>query len=354
MNLNHSIYNALRRYFGGEIDDKKFLRRHKILSLMSSSNENILESEKILVRKKNKMLLLSRFLEFMSKQDYPSLLFKGPAISQLLYGDPILRDYSDIDILIDKDDLLGDRIPDEILTAEKEFKTALDSKKRKELYFNLGHDFEINLWRNLKVEWHWRLSSNRFFFDKSFKELYENGQDITIGGKSIRTFSWNDYALYLAVHGATHQWFRLIWLCDYYALIQKNVVDWSRLLQEAKRHKHTNALVQATQLVKTIFRVEIPTEINGLYIPRKHDYFINTALLAMELPTEKVLSSGFHKLKTIFYLMRLKPSIESWIETIWRLRTHPSDWEIIRLPDSMFLLYYILRPFLLVYKAIKK
>lgn len=55
------------------------------------------------------------------------------------------------------------------------------------------------------------------------------------------------------------------------------------------------------------------------------------------------------KFEYILYRLRLKPSFKYYFDVIFRLRTHLSDWELVKIPDKLFFLYFLLRPVLLLY-----
>lgn len=276
------------------------------------------------------------------------LVFKGETLNILLYNSENIRNYNDIDILLEFHDIqnFSEKANLEIINHALRYKINLVQ--------SLSHDYAaIEEKTNTHFELHWRFFSNRFLFPVKFDELYTRSQIIEIAGRKVRTFSNNDYALYLAVHGAVHRWFRLMWLYDYKTLIENLDIEWDWVIEQAKTHKLSNALIQAHKLVEHYFGIAIPHEVADLYAPKKHDYFIHEAQRAINLSAERVNSRGFEKVRFTFYMMRLKPNFRFWVESLWRLRTHPGDWELIKLPEKLFFMYYLLRPFILVCRALK-
>jgi len=60
------------------------------------------------------------------------------------------------------------------------------------------------------------------------------------------------------------------------------------------------------------------------------------------------------KMRFVFYRIGLKKDLKYYFDLIYRLRTHYTDWSLMKLPDYMFFLYYLLRPVFLLLKVFRK
>ena len=80
---------------------------------------------------------------------------------------------------------------------------------------------------------------------------------------------------------------------------------------------------------------------------------VKTALFSIA-KTELKQQGFFGSIKYVCYRSRLRENNKYRFDLISRLRTHFLDWEMLPLPDSLFFLYYFLRPILLFLRLFRK
>ena len=146
------------------------------------------------------------------------LFVKGATLAEIAYGDAALKSASDIDLMIDPESLgaaaqllarLGYRSeqPADMSQIEKWHSVRKES-----------------LWvvpqRRVAVDLHTRLADAPAFLPRP----WETGgvRQVSVApGINLPTLGSEALAAYLAIHGATSAWFRLKWLADFAALIER-------------------------------------------------------------------------------------------------------------------------------------
>jgi hypothetical protein len=143
----------------------------------------------------------------------PALFIKGAALAQLAYGSVVLKTARDIDVLVDPADAertfaLLER-EGYVITAP----AGADSPAQRRLVFRLHKDLELaHPGRGLNLELHARLIDNPVLL--SAISVRSPSQEVALLGGSLPTLGDKELFAYLAVHGASHCWFRLKWLAD--------------------------------------------------------------------------------------------------------------------------------------------
>ncbi|PEZ83320.1 nucleotidyltransferase family protein [Bacillus sp. AFS017274] len=321
------IYSKLKRI------NKKYVPHHVIESLYQEYKKNTFQ-----------MLQLSGEMEQISKlfneSDIRLLFLKGPVIAHDLYGDISLRTSKDLDIIIPMTDL------------EKAEEILITNGYEKENQPNFLNEWK---WRNhhiaffhkhnkIQIEVHWRLEP---FPSKepSFNELWERKRTSTITRSPTYFLGKEDLFFYLVSHGARHGWFRLRWLLDIDLMLKKglNLDKTEKLFKKYKRqHLGGQALILASQLLKTPInkRMKFLTAGNRSKVLSEWSIFFIEEMNQFNYPKE--------------YTVLLKSKTQIFLTKMKAFYPDSRDVETIKLPKSLHFLYFILRPFLLVWRKRRK
>lgn len=162
-----------------------------------------------------------------------AVTYKGPVLSIQLYGDVALRRYVDLDLMVRPDEVSSARavllsrgyVADADLPGWQ-FEAYLRSQK--EIAFAREADG-----RRVDLQWAFTTSFSGLRWD--LPAMHTRTVDIQIAETSVRTFSDDDLASILSVHGSAHLWDRLSWVADLGALIDRGGIEWPRVLFEARR-----------------------------------------------------------------------------------------------------------------------
>jgi hypothetical protein len=197
-----------------------------------------------------------RIHNHLSRNGLRVIAFKGPTLAARAYGNLWQRQIRDLDLLVSKDDIekvlevlcgLGYRLDsptvgrDEVLRTEK--------------HFLLVHENSTT-----KVELHWAISLPGLHFDMPFETLWKRRDYVSISGTPVPTPCPHDLLLILSVHGASHYWTSLKWVCDVAALIRRySDAQWVELQAEAKRRGCLRMLLLAVVLARNVTGVLLPS-----------------------------------------------------------------------------------------------
>lgn len=290
--------------------------------------------------------------ELFEEQKIEHCFFKGPLLSYELYSDVGFRNFGDIDILVSKNKVERAKA----IIENADFKCIYPnidlSEKQRKINYNISHHYHLkHLSENIHIELHWNISNPQTFSGLDTNKLLENRRDFNVSGHKLPYISAIENIVYLAAHGAIHQWYRLFWLKDFSVLLAKSSQkDIEMAWALSGKLKLERCFLQACQLSKLVFNVEMPNSISAEIL---NVWYVKTPLNCLNF-TELKQQGITGKLQYIKYRLKLKPSFTYYFDLIFRLRTHLSDWEFIRLPKGMFFLYYPLRPLLLLLKPFFK
>jgi hypothetical protein len=166
-------------------------------------------------------LRLSRLL---GAEGVPALFIKGAALAQLAYGSQVLKSARDVDLLVSPQD--ASRAVD-LLRREGYVAVAPAGEltpAQMRLLFELHKDLEfVHSSRGLNLELHWRLIDNPTLLRGI--GVGSPAQDVPVLDGTLRTLGDAQLFAYLAVHGASHCWFRLKWLADLNAWLSSKRAD---------------------------------------------------------------------------------------------------------------------------------
>lgn len=163
------------------------------------------ESRGLAIRGSLLTLEASRMLETAG---IPSIVMKGAAIGVVAYGDPSLRSFSDIDLLVKRGDV--ERARDVVL--ENGYTRDYEASREGRL---LGdeHALEFSSTKT-KLELHVALLSKHLSFSISEQDLWQSAWDVDFSGHTIQVLSRAHLLVFLCAHAAKHQWSNFKWVVD--------------------------------------------------------------------------------------------------------------------------------------------
>jgi len=155
--------------------------------------------------------------DLLNEHNIPFISFKGPLLSQQIYGDPTVRISHDLDVLVAVEDV--DRIHTILLNNGYELGPGIawpKDDRRKKYYAAINHHISfIGKISGILVEIHWVLITDSPVSQKEMSRIIsENIEQVDLGGRKFCVFSLELNLAYLTIHGAKHGWQRLKWLVD--------------------------------------------------------------------------------------------------------------------------------------------
>jgi hypothetical protein len=290
---------------------------------------------------------VAQLLKRCAEESIRILIFKGPALAGEHYEDLGKRAFADIDAFVDKADAtrvcdLLRRMNYELAHAMTEQQLAFEFDWRGEAMYRLPNGTCVDL--------HTSLSASTFSIPWTFKELWDRRRLVVVAGKEMNTFSHEDLALYLAVHGCKHRWERLIWVCDFAKMLSlENAVNWRRVLSNARRLRLEIAFLVAVNVAASLLSAPIPPEIES-----EVDANRTARRLAQEAMGHLFKNpASFSKWRMAYFHLRWGQRPASVVQDAMA-RTflpHPPDWQAMPLPRPFWFLYPVLRPVRLCWKT---
>lgn len=288
---------------------------------------------------------VGRLHKLLGQSGIVCIPLKGQVLSQQLYGDPGVRQSKDIDLLVSPRDLAQ---INQLLLAEgytlAESYHDLTPAQADFLLTALHHHEYHHQERGVVLELHWRFA---YWQEAQMQQFWHDTTTITFGGLDVQVLSNDLQFLYLCDHGAIHKWFRLKWLGDIARIIADDrIASWEQLIKLAEQLDLGRSLGQAALLVTVLYGIELPAPLQVLAQRASSRDLARDALEQMLLSTAEVLSSGRRAegLRMFFYMRRLRPSVPL-MTLLRRTLICQHDYQLVRLPDSLFWLYFPLRPF---------
>ena len=287
-------------------------------------------------------------MKLLKENQIEALAFKGPALSQMAYGDITLRQYVDLDVLVKKEDidkidtLLKDRGYQHIwkLTAEQE-----------KIWRKCNHDLGLYHPKNgVHFEMHWSLLDEDYPMQIDLDSIWENPQTIKINTQEIQTFPTEELLLYLCIHGSKHLWERIEWIKDIDLLIRKKGIngediDWEKVVKQAENSGFETMIYLGLSLAKQLFETPLPKEITVHISDRKVLYTLSNFILQSWQNPKSSFQQTLAELK-------LFPGMKEQAIHLHKILIKPSfkDYWFIDLPKSLYWVYYFVRP----YRGLKK
>lgn len=287
------------------------------------------------------------------------LSMKGPILSMELYGDPSMRTSRDLDVTVSGEDLSR---AGEILTGlgyEAEENLFHKTPLRFRYYNRIEPEKHIVYHRSeICIELHWKTNVQS---ETSFEDLWAGREEQTILGTKIAILGQEDRYPALVIHAAEHGFHRLRWLLDLYELQRKPGFSWEKL------HRQMAAQGVGELLLETIlvmYRLDLPGLedicFDGFRLTKDEDGFCLSIsggleeegrraialcdavypLLQSETPWGDPRQRAYDRL--LPNSMIQKSLSQKLLQTFG-----PSTYELelIDLPDWLFWLYFLIRPF---------
>lgn len=293
--------------------------------------------------------------EAFNQQSIAVIPLKGPIASKQIYGDYTAKSSRDIDLLIRKEQLkMCIRILEDNGYVNSYPFNSLSKKQKKAFQRSNNQLAFFHPKKKIQVEIHWRLFANRHYLPLTFDELLKDSSPMVVGKTTVNCLSNKHLLLYLCAHGSKHQWALLYWLLEVATLIQKDKFDWKTILKEAIKLGIERPLVQGLLLTEILFKLPAPKVIQELYQQSKitQEIVETSRAIIMEEDLFSQEASVSNYLKILDYKIKLSNRIQYKL-SYFKINSI-NDFELVKLPDSLFFGYFWLRPIFWFWRYIIK
>ena len=286
---------------------------------------------------------LARIVQQFDRHGIQFLAHKGVALGHLLYGDPAMRQFGDLDFLVRVSDVPGARA----VLQELGYAPKLQlSCRQEEEFLRSGYEyvFGLGLERNL-VEVQWQIVPRFYSIGFDMEALFARAIDLDYGGLRLPTLGREDQMLVACIHAAKHEWAQLGMVRDI-ATLSCFDLDWNWIIAEARRLGIVRMLALSMALAKNLFSFDSP-------LPLELQAEIENVREIAKVAQSGIVAGAEPETESFRYfhaIMHLRERWEDRLSMAWRLAVTPSvgEWQSVRLPDSLFSLYRGVRAFRLL------
>lgn len=279
-------------------------------------------------------------IDLLSRRGIRALPYKGPALSIVAYGDIGLRQIRDLDLLLAESDIYAAK---EALAAagyQHWQEIPLDAA-RERAWMHTSYEYPMEK-PGVSVELHWHVLPPAACFRLDFSELWERATQTQVANVLVPVMSSEDQLLLGCVHGMKHAWDRLSLVCDVAYLVRACPdIHWDEFIRRA-RTAHAERI--------TRLGLRLAADLLDAPVPRAVLDCVNASVLNLEGAIRQRMSKQWvadeHPRAGWWLFLRSREHL--WDRLRWAiaypLTPTPADWNALRLPDSLFWLYRLLRP----------
>ena len=172
---------------------------------------------------------LFRLLALFAAADIEVVTIKGPALSVRAYGDPAIRQYADLDLLVRDRNIL--RATEVMMEAGYNPRVSLSTIKAEKVpgeYLFSGTRIKQT------IDFHTERTCRYYPRPVPVERLFERKVRVPLDSQEAPALSAEDELIFISVHGAKHLWERLIWIADVAALVSRQkTIDWNYVYKAA-------------------------------------------------------------------------------------------------------------------------
>lgn len=301
--------------------------------------------------------LLVLIREFRA-QGIAMIPFKGPLLAITAYGNVALREFLDLDILVQKKDFQSAR---ELLVSRGyRPPTAQAGLPAVDFYRSqLGCDF-FRADGRVALELHWTFVQKWLGFHADLDAIWAAAEPVKVGPDQVLTLPADFALLYLCAHGAKHRWTHLCWVADVAEVLRTRPgLDWEALLTAAKRSGCQRKLFIGLYLAKTLLQAPIPENVWDRIRRNKLAAAMAENLAEQMFAVTRDPARQRFGWRADWFHIRTK---ERWREKLvyigylgwWIAQPNGKDREWLYLPRWLSWLYPLLRPVRLARQAFTK
>jgi hypothetical protein len=202
---------------------------------------------------------LFRILDRFTSAGIGALVVKGPVLAVEAYGDPAMRAYGDLDLLVRQPDIrratelmiaagFAPAVPLSAIDAGKIPGQYLFSKPEAKLIVELHNDLTLRYFpRRLPLE-----------------EYFARQIRVRLDAHEAPALSVEDELVLISIHGAKHFWERLMWIADVAALVSRQTgIDWQRVADSARAVGAERMLHTGLRLASDLLKARLPDKVQA-------------------------------------------------------------------------------------------
>lgn len=283
--------------------------------------------------------------------DIRALAFKGPVLDAAVFGDEPKRQYSDLDLLVAREDFdravarLGDLgfEPDpEMPPPQAVVRGGLVRPPMLEEYSMHRGDTELEL--------RWRIGDKDRPFRPGFEALWSRRHVVDLDGTSVPVLDPVDRLQMLAFHGTKHRWHQLKWVADFAAAWSTHFDDPAEVVERASATGNRRRVMLGVALLEELFGRQAPPSI-GLD-PQVRRLARGAAGSLRSGPASRPSSRA----RLRFNLSAADSTRDRAMMLVMCRPLHPNlpEYRMLPLPNRLHAAYYVARPVRLLTERVRR
>jgi hypothetical protein len=249
------------------------------------------------------------------------LMTKGPALSVRCYGDPAMRRYVDLDLIVREADIR--RATQAMLDLGYEPRVPLAAVYAKK---SPGEYAFRKSGTQILIEFHTEQTFRYHPRRLQIEKLFERHASVMIDGRNVSALSLEDELVLICVHGAKHFWERLMWIADVAALISsKHRPDLDQAMALAREVGAERILRLGLRLASDVLGAELAAQLDAS-VQSDRTIAVLAAQIEMRLASREPLHIGI--LQRAAFRVRMRGAFFAGAAYLLRLSISPTeeDW----------------------------
>lgn len=264
--LLHSEWNRdelARLALGYGLSPLLYTRLHSVMSHYDESLSELKADALALVQRALVLTTeMKRLIPHLEAKGIETLVFKGPALARVLYANPSLRAFTDLDVMVRPEKamqawalLAGEGYTLEYKFSREHLPALLASGNHLPLHGSPNNEL---------IELHWA------FFPRSRATPFDTAGAWTrriplcFDDMTIMTLAPRDLVHFLCLHGTKHAWCRLGWVADLaWFVFRYPSFEWDELLEHATRLGTRRMTLVGLTLARELFRIQLAARVTA-------------------------------------------------------------------------------------------
>ena len=287
---------------------------------------------------------LVRILPLFEEHGILAVPYKGPVLAQRLYGDLSLREFGDLDIIIQERDVprakdLIQHLGYEVIYLEDTTQLAEHVRANRELIFDHRSD-------GTRLELHWRFALQSLCVKHDPERFLQRFERISLAGAQVPSLPLEAYFPILSLHATKHKWRQLKLLCDIAEILGHGDLDWKYVLREADDLGLKRMLAVGALLAENLLEVAVPQELaHGLQIDRTaRALAAQVGRSLFEEPDEDWRAHA-----DFYFQVKIRERLRDRASMLYRnlpykVEPNERDRQFLPMPEFLSPVYYLVRP----------
>lgn len=290
---------------------------------------------------------LVRVIDLLKAKGIGAIAFKGPTLALAAWGDVGLRQFNDLDLLVEPADAPGAAA---VLIAAGYWPRTFDRDHPARSIARRCEDEFMRSDSPWMIDLHWELNPAYFNYGPDARAVWARARSISVEGAEVLTLAPADLALFLAVHATKHGWINLGWICDFDETLRAlAAADLPAMLEAARRSGSLRMLLLGIALAAHLLDAPVPPAFADAL---RRDRAVASLVAGIERRLFASIGMQARLYSEWIVPLRTIPRLRARLRYLASRALTPNvdDFDFLPLPQMLYPLYYAMRPFRLAWQ----